>query len=82
MVGYSAWNGEDGGSSPSCYTTIVCSSNGSGYQAFYLMMPVRIRYRLQDEYWMVQWLSISEFESEDVGSSPTPITECWLSLIW
>ena len=31
----------------SCLLYMVCSSNGSGYRAFYLVIPVRIRYRLQ-----------------------------------
>jgi hypothetical protein len=29
---------------------------------------------------MVQWLSISEFESEDVGSNPAPATNVGFSL--
>ncbi len=34
------------------------------------------------EYWMVQLASISEFDSEDVGSSPTLITKKMLALAY
>ena len=50
LAGYSAWNGEDAGSSPACYTVGWC--NGS----------------------------ISESDSEDVGSNPTPISLVGFSL--
>ncbi len=50
LVGYSVWNGEAAGSSPACYTSLVCSSKGLGCQAFYLTMPVRIWHRL---HWFV-----------------------------
>lgn len=41
------WSHEVVSSSLACYTVLVCSSNGSGSQAFYLRIPVRTRYRLQ-----------------------------------
>ena len=30
--------------------------------------------------WIVQWFSISEFDSEDVGSNPAPTTDVGFSL--
>ncbi len=47
LAGYSTWTGEATGSNPVFYTKWSVSLNGSGCQAFYLKIPVRIWYRLQ-----------------------------------
>ena len=75
LAGYSAWNGEDAGSSPACYTQSVRLTART--QDFHSCntgsIPVQIT---------VGWCNgnISDSESEDVGSNPTPISIVGFSL--
>jgi hypothetical protein len=51
LVGYSAWNGEAAGSSPACYTKLICSSNREGRKIFNLEIRVQSPYGLQPVRW-------------------------------
>jgi hypothetical protein len=80
MVSIQEFDSCDVGSNPTPTTLVmindevvsmVCSSNGSGRQAFYLQMRVRFSYRLQLLEWFVGvMVNIPDCRSGATGSIP------------
>ena len=67
LVGYSAWNGEDAGSNPACYTWI-CSCNWKGHMIFNRVMPGwdRTGYR-------VRWCKSNIIDCRSAVTGSTPV---------